>query len=258
MFSRLLILLCCMLGLASISYAANKDRVLEGYNWYSEKQDISDDIDHDKNDSSTIAEGALKSKEEQNVELLKENYRKAHLRALDNPTFENVLEEMILEQKMMDKSKQYSYQRLAVSMLDNRFISGENSSNVLHRRLQEKKEQEANREKLSMLAKDWGLVLQVSQDCSYCHTFAPIVGRMAEKYGFELLAASRSGEYFAGIKGVRDEDELIELNPRRETPMLYLIKSDGKEVYPIARGVTTEAQVIKNIKLIDRQVQRLF
>ena len=74
-------------------------------------------------------------------------------------------------------------------------------SNVLHRSVQEEVENKEMSAKLTKLAKDWGLVVQVQKDCAHCHAFAPIVKKFANEYGFQLLAASASGEDFENIEG---------------------------------------------------------
>ena len=80
----------------------------------------------------------------------------------------------------------------------------------------------------------------------------------AQKYGFQLLAANKKGEDFKGIKGITDNDEMLMFNPTRVTPLLYLIKSNGREVFPISRGINSANQILTNIKNIDKHIQRLF
>jgi hypothetical protein len=80
----------------------------------------------------------------------------------------------------------------------------------------------------------------------------------ARKYGFQLLAANKKGEDFKGIKGITDNGEMLIFNPTRETPLLYLIKSNGREVFPISRGINSADQILINIKNIDKHIKRLF
>lgn len=100
--------------------------------------------------------------------------------------------------------------------------------------------------------------MQVADECSHSHTFAPIVLDFAREYGFELLAASSHGRDFGGIEGVIDKGQMIAFNPGRDTPVLYLIKSDGSEVIPIARGIQATEQIIANINTIDMHIRKLF
>jgi conjugal transfer pilus assembly protein TraF len=143
-------------------------------------------------------------------------------------------------------------------MLDSKLHDMSEHSNVLHRRVQDGVEEKEIAEKLSFLSKDWGLVLQIEQDCHHCHAFAPIVLEFAEAFGFQLIAASKDGSDFNGIEGVRDMGKMLVFNPERLTPMLYLVKGDGKEVFPISRGINNQAQIIENIKAIDKHLRRLF
>ena len=165
---------------------------------------------------------------------------------------------MKIEKEMMDKSNHYGKRRVAVAMMNAEFTNMEGHSNVLHRKVQEQVEEREDAKKLRALSQDWGLILQVAEECPHCHTFAPIVAGFAREHGFELLAASKEGADFASIEGVRDRGQMVVFNPGRETPVLYLLKSDGKEVIPVARGVHATEQIIANIKMIDQQVRKLF
>ena len=81
---------------------------------------------------------------------------------------------------------------------------------------------------------------------------------VARKYGFQLLGANKEGVDFKGIKGITDNGEMLMFNPTRETPLLYLIKSNGRQVLPISRGINSANQILTNIKNIDKHVKRLF
>jgi len=159
---------------------------------------------------------------------------------------------------MMRKSEVYGERRVAVALLDSQFTNMKEHSNVLHKKVQEEVDAKVIAQKLSTLSQEWGLVLQIAEECPHCHAFAPIVLEFADKYNFQLLAANKTGHDFKGIEGVTDNGEMLIFNPTRETPMLYLIKGDGKEVLPISRGINSEDKIIQNIQNIDKHIRRLF
>ncbi|AFC74910.1 F plasmid transfer operon family protein [Rickettsia parkeri str. Tate's Hell] len=129
--------------------------------------------------------------------------------------------------------------------------------NSLHKKLYEVRQEEENSQKLRLLAKDWGLILQVNQGCNYCQTFTPIVLEFANKYKFQLLFVSNDGENFEHIKTTRDTGLLSRLNPTNLVPVLYLVDSSGKQIYPVARGIINEDKIAKNILLIVQHYNRL-
>ena len=244
----------------SSSYGAERAKPLEGFNWYNEiseqKKEKNESLEsHQKAKTAPVAE---LPEYEQNIRSLQERHEKAHRQALDDPTAENILAEMYLEKEMMRKSQLYGERRVVVAMQSSQFTDMKAHSNILHKRVQEEIDDKEINQKLSKLSQEWGLILQVSEDCPPCHAFAPIVLEFASKYGVQLLAAHKAGADFNGIKGVSDKGEMINFNPTRETPMLYLIKSDGMEVFPISRGIHSADQIIINIKSIDKHIRRLF
>lgn len=235
---------------------------LRGFNWYSEDKAKKTEKLNGEADSNSTSERQFVNDElpeyEKNIRDLKDRYEQAHRRALDNPTYENILAEMRLEKQIMDKSEHYGKRRVAVAMMNSEFNDMASHSNILHRRVQDQLEAREDSKNLRELAKDWGLIVQVDDDCMHCHTFAPIILDFAKEYGFELLAASNSGEDFEGIEGVIDRGQMVAFNPGRDTPILYLVKSDGSEVIPIARGIHAAEQIVSNIKMIDRDIRKLF
>ena len=231
---------------------------LEGFNWYNEKPHP----EKKKPDESLPKASNEKLEElpeyEKNIRTLQKKHEQAHRQALDNPTPEHLLAELKLEKEMINKSRIYGEKRVAVAMLDSQFTNMKQHSNVMHRRVEEQVEAAEMAKKLAKLSNDWGLVLQVQEECPHCHAFAPIVLEFAKTHGFELLAATDDGRDFYGIEGVLDAGKMVMFNPKRETPILYLLKNDGTEVIPISRGINSDDQIISNIMNIDKYLRRLF
>lgn len=242
------------------TYEENRAKLLQGFNWYSEKKHKDKKVD--KKDKELKQEASIDEEElpqyEKNIRRLQARLNKAHRQALDDPTVENLLAELRVEREMMRKSQIYGERRVAVALMDDELNNMKKHSNVLHRSVQEDVENDENFEKLYKLSEEWGLILQVQRGCRHCHVFAPIVLEFAEKYGFELLAATNDGEDFEFIEGVEDKGEMNVFNPNREAPILYLVKSDGREVFPISRGINSEEQIIINIMTIDKHIRKLF
>ncbi|MDG1437095.1 MAG: conjugal transfer protein TraF [Rickettsiaceae bacterium] len=247
------------LGVFTNCYA--KDQVLEGYNWYNEKPILPKEKNLKKNNKpqESKPEDTKELPEyEKNIRALQEKHKAAHRQALDNPTIDNILKELDVEKEMIDKSQIYAERRVAIGMLDSQYTDMKQHSNIMHIRVQEQVESKETSQKLKKLSQDWGLILQVAPECPHCHSFAPIVLEFAQEYGFQLLASNKDGSDFNGIEGVRDNGEMLIFNPNRETPILYLVKGDGKEVYPISRGIHSADQIILNLKKIDQHIRRLF
>lgn len=246
------------MALVSTCSASGRVEQLNGFNWYGVQEQEVKKQDNEQKEKEPANHSASLPEYERNIRNLQQKLQQAHRRALDNPTHENILTEMMIEKEMMDKSNHYGKRRVAVAMMHSEFTDMAGHSNVLHRKVNDQIEAGEDAKKLRALSQDWGLILQVADDCPHCHTFAPIVSGFAKEHGFELLAASKDGSNFVGIEGVRDRGQMVVFNPGRETPVLYLVKSDGKEVIPVARGINATEQIIANIKMIDQHVRKLF
>lgn len=246
-----------LINIAADSFAANQEG-LQGFNWYNEKpKDKKADQKQSTPQKQPRPDIEL-PEYEKNIRDLKKRHEAAHRKALDNPTTENLLTELRIEKEMMRKSRIYAERRVAVSLLDSSLTKMSEHSNILHKKVQEEIDAKEIKQKLKKLSKEWGLILQISEDCPHCHAFAPIVLEFADLYDFQLLAANKKGKDFRGIEGAADNGQMLIFNPLRETPMLYLVKGDGSQVLPISRGINSQDQIILNIQNIDKHIRRLF
>jgi conjugal transfer pilus assembly protein TraF len=194
---------------------------------------------------------------DQRIEELKQKFNDAERKALDNPTLENVIKAQKWQKIIMEKSQKFAAMWQLATLIDHSLTNANEPVNSLHKRLYQEATEQVNNNKLTNLAKDWGLILQVSNNCPYCQAFAPIAKQFASKYGFQLLFVSNNGTDFQNIKTSKDTGLLQALNPENIVPILYLVDSSGKRIYPVARGIISEDKIIENIVTIDLHYQNL-
>ncbi|KJV53816.1 F plasmid transfer operon family protein [Orientia tsutsugamushi str. Karp] len=207
-----------------------------GFLWYNDKHD------HELDDSTSKL---INLAHDHRIEELKEQFNRAQRIALDNPTLENVITAQRLQKQIMEKAHKFATMWQLATLLDYQLINANEPSNSLHRKLYQEKSEQKNDLKLKNIAKNWGLILQVKEDCLLCNAFMPIVQSFANKYAFQLLAVSKNNEL------------LNKLNPKHIVPVLYLVASDGKKIYAVARGIISEDKIIDNILAIDRYYHKL-
>ncbi|XVN43660.1 MAG: conjugal transfer protein TraF [Candidatus Rickettsia vulgarisii] len=220
----------------------------QGFLWYNEDHAYKPEIlkfSQDKKNQKPELEPY-----DQRIEALKKEFNRTQRQALDNPTLENVIIAQRLHKQILEKSHKFATMWQLATILDYKLVNMDEPVNSLHKKLYEVRQEEENSKKLRFLAKDWGLILQVNQGCEYCHAFTPIVLEFANKYKFQLLFVSNDGENFEYIKTTRDTGLLSRLNPTNLVPVLYLVDSSGKQIYPVARGIISEDKIAKNILLI--------
>ncbi|WP_371222204.1 conjugal transfer protein TraF [Orientia tsutsugamushi] len=207
-----------------------------GFLWYNDKHG------HEPNNSTSKL---INLAHDHRIEELKEQFNRAQRIALDNPTLENVITEQRLQKQIMEKAHKFATMWQLATLLDYQLINANEPANSLHRKLYQEKSEQENDLKLKNIAKNCELILQVKQDCLLCKAFMPIVQGFANKYAFQLLAVSKNNEL------------LNKLNPKHIVPVLYLVASDGKKIYAVARSIISEDKIIDNILAIDRYYHKL-
>ncbi|WP_410518049.1 conjugal transfer protein TraF [Orientia tsutsugamushi] len=173
-----------------------------GFLWYNDKHG------HELTESSSKL---ISRAHDHRIEELKEQFNRAQRIALDNPTLENVIIAQRLQKQIMEKAHKFATMWQLATLLDYQLINAHEPSNSLHRKLYQEKSEQENDSKLKNIDKNWGLILQVKQDCLLCKAFMPIVQSFANKYAFQLLAVSKNNEL------------LNKLNPKHVVPVLYLV-----------------------------------
>ncbi|WP_410521533.1 conjugal transfer protein TraF [Candidatus Tisiphia endosymbiont of Metellina segmentata] len=228
-----------------------------GFLWYNEQKIIKAKLLPYSRSKLSSETGEKQQAYDQRIEELKQKFNDAERKALDNPTLENVIKAQKWQKIIMEKSQKFAAMWQLATLIDHSLLNNNEPSNSLHKKLCQEATEQVNNNKLINLAKDWGLILQVSNNCPYCQSFAPIVQTFASKYGFQLLLVSNNGTDFQNIKTSKDTGLLRALNPENIVPILYLVDSSGKRIYPVARGIISEDKIIENIVTIDLHYQNL-
>ena len=251
-------------NMTKLNFSNNRQQP-KGFLWYNEELVQELPSETNKPPSSEIPL-PLNSKQEpsskqepydQRIEALKRDFNRSQRKALDNPTVENIIIAQRLHKQILEKSHKFAAMWQLASLLDYKLINSNEPANSLHKKLHEVNQKENNSAKLKYLSKSWGLILQVSSECSYCHAFAPIVRQFASKYGFQLLFVSSSGVLFEDVQTAKDTGLLKQLNPEHIVPTLYLVDSKGQQIYPIARSIINEDKIAENILTIDQHYHKL-
>lgn len=219
-----------------------------GFLWYNEA--VMQKVKKPQYLQSKLSSKETLEPHDQRIEHLKQQFDRAQRIALDNPTLENVIKAQRLQKIIMEKSQKFAAIWQLTTLMDSQLINPHEPVNSLHKRLYQEKIDQERFDKLQNLSKDWGLILQINNQCSYCHAFAPIVRQLTSKYGLQLLLVSHNGTNFQNMKTIKDTGLLRDLNPTGVTPILYLVSSNGKKIYPIARSLVSEDKIIENIMSI--------
>jgi len=155
------------------------------------------------------------------------------------PTPQNVKSYQEMQKDMMDRSKVFSHVWLQNVFrnpeLDHTIVSPVNQQ-ARHLQLDLKKEQARNT--IKTLSQDHGLFFFFAGDCPHCHTFAPLVKRFSQMYGWEVIAISVDGGRLAEFPDAQNDNGLFMACEVKVLPSLYAVNPLTQSVLPVAYGVT--------------------
>lgn len=253
MIFRKVVILVMIFEQFIIIAGAKADTKPTGFLWYNEKLEKKS---NNNPESLSKSKPKIAKNYNQRIEALKQKFNTAQRIALDNPTLANVIVAQKLQKQIMEKAQRFANMWQLATLLDHQLTNINEPTNSLHKKLYEERLEKDNDLKLENLAQNWGLILQVDNNCSYCKAFIPIVKQFADKYRFQLIFVSNNG--LGSEQTVKDTGLLQALNPKNIVPVLYLVASNGQKIYPIARGIVSEDKIIDNIMSINLYYHKLF
>ena len=144
-----------------------------------------------------------------------------------------------MQKDMLDRSKIFSHTWLQSvfqnPQLDHTLISPVNQQ---ARHLQLDLGKRRTQKTIQALSKENGLFFFFAGDCPHCHTFAPIVKRFSELYGWDVIAISVDGGSLPEFPDAQGDNGLFVAWEVKVLPSLYAVNPSTKTVIPVAYGVT--------------------
>lgn len=118
--------------------------------------------------------------------------------------------------------------------------------------------------RLEALSKTHGIFFFFKSDCPYCHAYAPLLKRFAQKYGLTVIAVSMDGGPIAEFPNARVNNGIAgrvvdQLGIPREqfvVPFTVLAKPSTQEVLPLGFGVMNEAELTERLDLFASEFER--
>jgi conjugal transfer pilus assembly protein TraF len=159
-------------------------------------------------------------------------------RAVMDPTPENVEAYQKLQYEMLERSHRFAnvwMQNVYKNSSLDYSLKSPTSQNA--RRVYLAEEQQKKEEKITAMAKNYGLFFFFKNNCPYCRAFAPLVKKFSEKYRWEVLAIGEFGEKLEEFpRNVRDSG-LAETWGVSIYPSLFAVNPKTGDVAPVAQGM---------------------
>ena len=180
------------------------------------------------------------------AQWFRENLDTYRDRAIDEPTPENVAAYFYLQRIAMDKSSRFA-------RVSERVVQGDPLLDEITQRptatfganLVNKTAGGARDAALRKIAARASLWFFFRSDCPYCHAQAPLLARLAQMYGFDILPVSIDGQALPlGLfpDQVQDTGQAHGLGVR-STPAMFLVDPAVPTFVPLAQGMLSLAQL---------------
>lgn len=176
---------------------------------------------------------------------IRENLPRFRDKAIDEPTPDNVELYLYLVRLSMDKADRFT-KATQVATFSNPALDQSQRSPMSEygKQIAAQSSSAATTRILSGLARHAGIWFFLRSDCQFCHAQAPLLQRLQQRYGFEILPITldgmplQSGE-FPDV--VPDSGQGAKLGVQ-VTPTLYLVEQGGR-ILQISTGLQTIEEI---------------
>lgn len=225
------------------------ERKAEGWHWY-----------RDQESEVRKLESERKAKQKQSVinpsqqieEQRKSLEQKLHS-AIIEPSQEHLIAYITAQKALMDQSQRFAEMWKQVIMttpsLDEtlQYPVDQNARHVYY-----SAQRHLIENQIKKLSAEYGLFFFFRKNCGYCHHFAPIVKRFAQKYGWSVLPISLEGGTLAEFPHVKQNNGIAERLNITHVPALIALHPKTGQLIPLAYGLTSESEIEQRVELLTR------
>ena len=173
--------------------------------------------------------------------------------AILEPSDENLIAYILAQKALMDQSQRFSevWKKVVLNTpsLDETLIHpvDQNARHIYY-------DEERNKlsKKIQVLASEYGLFFFFRKNCSYCHHFAPIVKRFADKYNWSVLGISLDGGTLSEFPRAKRDNGISARLGISHVPALIALHPKTRKLIPLAYGFVSENEIEERIELLTR------
>lgn len=227
------------------------ERKAEGWHWY---QSLSDSkVEEETKAYRSSPEQKQTLSPSQQIETQRKNLETKLHAAIVEPTQENLMAYITAQKVLMNQSQRFAEMWKQVVMtnpsLDETLIHpvDQNARHIYYSEHHAKLEKRIKR-----LASEYGLFFFFRKNCAYCHHFAPIVKRFAQKYGWSVLPISLDGGALPEFPNTKQNNGIAERLQITHVPALIALHPKTGQLIPLAYGLISESEIEQRVELLTR------
>jgi conjugal transfer pilus assembly protein TraF len=168
-----------------------------------------------------------------------------------DPSFANVKAYMEIQKLLLERSSRFAQRWLEVvyqtPQLD---YTLKHPVSQVGRHVYADTQHKQMQRRIRQLAQTHGLFFFFSSGCEYCKTFAPIVKRFAETYGWQVLAISMDGSRLPEFPQAQNDNGTARVLGVKALPTLLAVDPKSGQVVPLSHGLSTQDQIEDRIRVL--------
>lgn len=217
-----------------------------GWHWYEDpKEEIKadDDEDHQPSEDPETEMNAVRATIKQTLD-----------QAILNPSKENIKNYITLQNQLMQQAQLFHHNWKTV-LLEHPELNYSliHPTNNLAKQVENDEQKIKTDEVIHALSKKIGIFFFYRSSCPYCKRFAPIVKEFAESYGLTLVPITTDGVSLPEFPNSYPDDGQAKQFSVTVEPALFAVNPYTDEAYPIAYGLTSQAEIKRNLLNIAAQ-----
>ena len=188
------------------------------------------------------------------MEKIREEGERLNAQAVLNPTAENIRRLMAHKKAISDQASYFadSYRRVLWASPEFDYNLIRPLTGIGSRTFQDLQKQAQN-VSLSRLNEQYGLFFFFRSDCPYCHAYAPIIKRFAEKHGINIIAISIDGRGLKEFPDFRKDNGEADKLQVRAVPSTILFDHQKNQVINIGSGLLAQSELEERIHLLTQR-----
>ena len=227
----------------------------EGWHWY---ESLSDNkikkrkAEEEKSSSGRSSSSSLQTPTEKIEAQRRELETKLHTAILE-PSQQNITTYILAQKALMDQSQRFSeaWKKVVLTTpsLDETLVHpvDQNARHVYY----DEQRRELSK-KIQGLASEYGLFFFFRKNCPYCHQFAPIVKRFADKYHWSVLGISLDGGNLPEFPHAKRDNGIATRLSVTHVPALIALHPKTGKLIPLAYGMVSENEIEERIELLTK------
>lgn len=231
------------------------ERHAEGWHWYQDSLSESEV----KKEKTTQRKAAPPQTPTEAIEAQRKEIETKLHAAIVEPTRENLMAYIITQKALMDQSQRFSesWQRVVMTTpaLDETLTHPVDQS---ARHVYYDEQAKAFSKHMKGLSQEYGLFFFFRQNCAYCHNFATIVKRFAQKYGWSVLPISLDGGTLPEFPNARRDNGMATRLQVGHVPALIALHSKTGKLLPLAYGMVSESEIERRIEMLTKLADKIL